>query len=223
VTTYPFVFNPHDVPPMNVDTPPPPSKTRDYFPIGEFLAKAAKVESFGSFSNGLDDSVPCKFSFFTVSGTFVYLFHSESRPPMSWLIFADMTSCVAKKQIPTKLATSFIRYLSQNQIELSWKNTDADSVYRARLRSLESSNSIKTVAIAPRVQPISREAVRSKTDLNFFARRSISSSPLSGVYMKSIVPAARQSALKQATAKKPTAKKVAAKKPVAKKAAAKKR
>jgi hypothetical protein len=208
MTTSPFVFHPHDVPPEAVETPPVPSITRDYFPIGEFTATAAKVAKFGSFTDGLDDHVPCRVSYFKVHGTFVYLFHSDSRPPSSWLIFADMTSCVVEKQVPTKLATSFIRCLSAGKIELTWKNNEADSVYRSRLRSLEARKTTAAIVSTARVPSKAREVGRStKTDLKSFVRRSISGASFLLTKSKAMAPAA-----KRAAAKKPAAKKAAAKK-----------
>jgi hypothetical protein len=43
-----------------------------------------------------------------------------------------MVGCVGHGQQPTKLGTSFVRYLSEGKLAVKWRNIEADSVYRSR-------------------------------------------------------------------------------------------
>jgi hypothetical protein len=135
MTTLGFVLIPHDVPPVAVARRPAPSKTRDYLPVVEFSATTAAVQKFATLVADEDELGPCLVAFFDVYGTSVYLYRSEEHPPRSWLIFADVTSCVAKEQMPTKLGESVLRSLSTGKISAGWTNSEADTVYRSRRRS----------------------------------------------------------------------------------------
>lgn len=130
-----FQITPYSLPPSK--TPPPQTFDGiDIYPAVTITAARGAVQKFGDVVQREDELGPCLVAHFEVHGTLLLFYQSALDPKDYWTIFVDMNGCVARKQFPTRLGSTALRYLSLGKIEPNWINLEADTEYRSRRSKL---------------------------------------------------------------------------------------
>ena len=130
-----YMSIPHDAPPLRV-APPRNFDNVELYPLVTLTANRTVVSQFNQVVKKQDELGECLVTHFEVGGTLIVFYQSALDAKDHWTVFADMRGCVEKQQIPTKLGSAVLRYLSAGSIKADWVNEGADTEYRSRRRKM---------------------------------------------------------------------------------------